>query len=110
MALNKMEKQEPQPEYFGYIGGWPVLKFRQFTAPENWTEPDGYEKYKAAFERFNGIGRWKRANSMEEFTAGTVVRNVGSDKTYLVTANYGSRATAVRSVDLTNPSEWEVLK
>lgn len=26
--------------------------------------------------------------------------------TYMVTGNYGDHVTAVRSVDMTNPSEW----
>ena len=38
---------------------------------------------------------------------GDLVRHVLSGSTaYVVTANYGERVTAVRTMDLTNPSEW----
>jgi len=28
---------------------------------------------------------------------------------YVVTANYGNRVTAVRTVDITNPYEWDLI-
>ena len=28
---------------------------------------------------------------------------------YVVTANYGGRVTAVRTVDITNPGEWDLI-
>ena len=28
---------------------------------------------------------------------------------YVVTANYGGRITAVRTVDITNPGEWDLI-
>ncbi len=37
---------------------------------------------------------------------GDVVIGKLSGLAYVVTANYGNRATAVRSVDITNPDEW----
>ncbi len=37
---------------------------------------------------------------------GDVVIGEFSGLAYVVTANYGNRVTAVRSVDITNPDEW----
>lgn len=45
-----------------------------------------------------------------EIAAGNIVRNKGSKRNYMVTGNYGDRATGVAVVDITNPDEWEVLK
>jgi hypothetical protein len=51
---------------------------------------------------------WKNGNS--GLSVGDVVRHCADkDTTYVVTANYGGRVTAVRSVDITNPEEWEYL-
>ncbi|MBN3949384.1 MAG: hypothetical protein HWQ38_24140 [Nostoc sp. NMS7] len=41
---------------------------------------------------------------------GDIVRGVLSSHTYIVTDNYGDHVTAVRTVDLTNPSEWELVQ
>ena len=39
---------------------------------------------------------------------GDIVRHkVVKQPTYVVTANYNSRVTAARTIDMTNPSEWE---
>lgn len=40
---------------------------------------------------------------------GDVVRHVAKTEIHVVTANYGLRVTAVRSVDMTNASEWELV-
>lgn len=41
---------------------------------------------------------------------GDIVRHAGdAAREYVVTANYGDRVTAVRTVDLTNPSEWNLV-
>jgi len=40
---------------------------------------------------------------------GDIVKNQSNDKTYVVTANYGERVTAVATVDMTNPDEWELV-
>ena len=45
----------------------------------------------------------------EEFATldrGNLVRNIGSKRTYVVTHNYGSRITAVESIDMINHQEW----
>jgi len=49
----------------------------------------------------------------EEFSAlrpGDTVRGkLPTSLPYIVTANYGDRVTAVRSADMTNPDEWELV-
>jgi hypothetical protein len=52
------------------------------------------------------------AMSREEFARlclGDIVRGKVSGEAYVVTGNYGERVTAVRTADLTNPDEWEVI-
>jgi len=41
---------------------------------------------------------------------GDVIKHKSDSKTYVVTAHYGNRITAVTTVDLTNPIEWEIVK
>lgn len=38
---------------------------------------------------------------------GDLVRHKGSGDSLVVTGNYGDRVTAVRTVDMTNPNEWD---
>jgi hypothetical protein len=48
----------------------------------------------------------------EQFHAlqpGDIVRGIRSGEAYVVLANYGSRITAVRAVDMTNPDEWKLV-
>lgn len=40
---------------------------------------------------------------------GDLVRHKSSSSAYIVTGNYGDRVTAVRTVDLTNSAEWDVV-
>lgn len=53
--------------------------------------------------------RQSNLTDLSSLTPGTIVRNVGSGQVYIVTGNYGKRVTAVRTVDITNPPEWEVV-
>ena len=53
---------------------------------------------------------WKPLNKIEDLEPGDIIRNKGEKSTFQVTANYGTRATAVRTADVTNPGEWEVLE
>lgn len=50
----------------------------------------------------------------EEFKGlevGDIVRHKSKGSLpYIITGNYGDRVTAVRSQDLTNPIEWEVVR
>jgi hypothetical protein len=45
-----------------------------------------------------------------DLKVGDVIRGKSSGRMYVVTANYGTRVTAVDSADVTNASEWEVLR
>lgn len=49
----------------------------------------------------------------EEFRAlqpGAIVRHTAGTCAYIVMANYGSRLTAARVIDLHNPEEWVWIK
>ena len=45
----------------------------------------------------------------EKLECGDIVKHIIGDKSIIVMANYGSRVTAVRTYDLTNPDEWELV-
>lgn len=53
---------------------------------------------------------YKQVEKIADLEAGDIVKHKGDGPAYIVTANYGDRVTAVRTVDLTNAIEWEVLK
>lgn len=38
---------------------------------------------------------------------GDLIRHKTGSEAYVVTANYGTRVTAVRTADVTNPAEWD---
>lgn len=49
----------------------------------------------------------------EQFQAlerGDILRNKSSKSSYVVDANYGNRVSAVKTVDITNPDEWELVQ
>lgn len=54
--------------------------------------------------------KYQQVKSLEELQVGDIIRGYSRQLVFVVTANYGSRVTAVRSQDVTNPSEWEVLR
>lgn len=46
----------------------------------------------------------------DSLDAGDIIRPSGpAIKSYVVTGNYGDRVTAVRTVDVTNPNEWDLM-
>lgn len=45
----------------------------------------------------------------ENLDRGDIVRHVSEDASVLVDSNYGKRVTAVRTFDLTNPTEWVLV-
>lgn len=47
---------------------------------------------------------------LSNLQVGDIVKHVNSDKSYVVTANYGKRVTAVSTVDICNPIEWITVK
>jgi len=46
---------------------------------------------------------------MHALIAGDCVRHKASGVSYIVTSNYRERVTAVRTVDITRPDEWEIV-
>lgn len=52
---------------------------------------------------------YKQLQFVRDLEVGDTIRNKGSQSVYVVTAIYGARATAVRTIDVRNDSEWEVL-
>ena len=48
--------------------------------------------------------------SFENLQVGDTVKSKSSGITYVITAHFGDRITVVRTADLTNPYEWEVIK
>lgn len=47
---------------------------------------------------------------MKNLKSGDEVINTLGTVTYTVIANYGTRVTAIRIADLTNPGEWELVE
>lgn len=47
--------------------------------------------------------------SLRQLQPGMVVRHKSGGEGYIVTANYGTRVTAVRTQGITNPQEWEIV-
>lgn len=45
----------------------------------------------------------------EQLQPGDLVRHIGKAEAAVVTARYGARVTAVRTYDITNPAEWDVV-
>jgi hypothetical protein len=46
-----------------------------------------------------------------ELGPGDIIGHASGDGiSYIVTANYGDRVTAVRTVDITNPGEWMIVR
>lgn len=52
----------------------------------------------------------KNVKRLSELAIGDIVIGKASAISYIVTANYGNRVTAVRSADITNPDEWMVIR
>ena len=47
---------------------------------------------------------------IDELKPGMTVRHKGSSDAYLIHDCYGNRATGVRTIDITNPVEWEIIE
>ena len=47
--------------------------------------------------------------TFKELERGDIVKRKGGSTSYVVNANYGNRVTAVNTVDMTNPDEWELV-
>lgn len=45
----------------------------------------------------------------DELSYGDIVRSQATGVEFMVQFNYGGRVTAVRTADMTNPSEWDLI-
>ena len=48
-------------------------------------------------------------DEFKNLTRGDIVRHKGLGDSWLIDMSYGNRKTAIRTVDLTNPDEWELI-
>lgn len=44
---------------------------------------------------------------LRDLEVGDIVRNKSGSEGYVITGSYGNRAIGVRTIDITNPSEWD---
>lgn len=51
-----------------------------------------------------------KTTDFNDLQRGDIVKHKSDYHLYVVTGNYGGRATAVRSVDMTNPIEWVLVR
>lgn len=49
-------------------------------------------------------------DELANLDVGDLVKHFRSQDVYVVTGNYGGRVTMVRSADMTNPAEWQVVR
>ena len=56
----------------------------------------------------HGINRWEDCK-ISNLKTGDLVRHKSGGVTYVVTANYGNRVTAVATADVSNEIEWSHL-
>ena len=61
-------------------------------------------------EKIRFLRQERICQSIDELKEGTIIRNLGSGHAYIITQNWGDHATAVRTVDVSNPSEWEIVE
>lgn len=48
-------------------------------------------------------------NQMQSLRTGDIIRHVSSSEGMVVTQNYGNRVTAVRTQDVSNHDEWQLV-
>ncbi len=51
-----------------------------------------------------------RDDEMKKLDSGDIVRSKVTGEAWIVTGNYGGHITAVRTADLTNPMEWDLVR
>jgi hypothetical protein len=54
--------------------------------------------------------KWLRIKNLRQLQRGNIVRNRGTGQSYVVDSTGGDRVTAVTSIELTSPDEWEVVQ
>jgi hypothetical protein len=52
---------------------------------------------------------YTQLQNLSDLRPGDIIRPKHGDINFVVTANYGNRVTAVKTADVTNPIEWEVM-
>ena len=50
-----------------------------------------------------------KAETFKKLQTGDIIKHATDKRPFIVTANYGDRVTAVAVVDMTNPSEWQLV-
>lgn len=48
-------------------------------------------------------------SAFRNLKTGDIVKPIGDHRCFVVTSNYGDHVTAVATVDMTNPSEWDLV-
>ena len=48
-------------------------------------------------------------NNFKNLRIGSIIRHKGSSKGYIITNDFGDRFTAVRTVEVSNPIEWDEI-
>jgi len=48
-------------------------------------------------------------NQFKKLSRGDIVRHVAGGISYIVDANFGDSVTALNSIDVTNPTEWDLV-
>lgn len=66
-------------------------------------------EHKTTNRRRNAV-RVKPLVRLSQLREGTIVRNKASGLAWVVLANYGDRAVAVRETSIMNPSEWHIVE
>jgi len=76
---------------------------QRFFLDENGMMPQSYDRW---------LELLKPKPTIADFTPGTSVRHKSDPNgvTWLITENFGDRATGVATQDFTNPDEWEIVK
>lgn len=51
-----------------------------------------------------------KEEDFKKLQIGDIVKGQFSGEIFVVTGNYGSHITAVKSVDMTHPQDWELIR
>jgi len=55
------------------------------------------------------VNGWLPIKKVSQLNRGDIIMHISGGSSYIVSENYGERATAVDTKDITNASEWLVL-
>lgn len=68
------------------------------------------EYFSARFGHSADDAGWENIATFKDLVPGDIVRGKAFKRPGIVTANYGTRVTAVNTFDLTNPEEWQIRR